>query len=157
MTDPLEQRTLQDYPVHIPALTRWSDNDMYGHLNNAVYYEVFDSAINGWLAENVALNYTETDVIGVVAESGCRFHGELAFPQALTVGLRVARLGRSSVVYDLALFEGASPDLDASARATCRWVHVYLDRSSKRSTEIPTGLHQLMEHALGATNELQNA
>jgi acyl-CoA thioester hydrolase len=148
MADPLEQYPLQDYPVRLPALTRWSDNDMYGHLNNAIYYELFDSAINTWLAESAGVSYAETDVIGVVAESGCRFHGELAFPQSLTVGLRISRLGRSSVVYRLGLFGGTSPAPDELPSATCRWVHVYIDRASRRSVEIPGKLRAAMQQAI---------
>src|SRR3954464_14869038 len=84
--------TLSDFPVHRPVTTRWSDNDMYGHLNNAVYYELFDSAINGWQAEHVTIDPMTDATQGVVAESGCVFFAEVGFPSSLVVGLRVTRL-----------------------------------------------------------------
>jgi acyl-CoA thioester hydrolase len=88
--------TLDDFPVQRSVTTRWSDNDMYGHLNNAVYYELFDTAVNGWLAAQSGIDAASTPELGVVAESGCTFHREIGFPEPVTVGLRVERLGRSS-------------------------------------------------------------
>jgi len=94
--------TSRDFPVHWPVLTRWADNDMFGHLNNAVYYQLFDTAINGWINTNVAIDPVTTSAQGIVAESGCRYFSELHFPQELVVGVAVARLGNSSVTYRLA-------------------------------------------------------
>ena len=111
--DPREL-TLADFPVHRPVTTRWSDNDMYGHLNNAVYYELFDSAINGWQAEHVTVDPMTDATQGVVAESSCAFYAEVAFPAPLVVGVRVVRLGRSSVTYELGLF--VDPERSAVAR-----------------------------------------
>lgn len=139
----LSAATLAEFGVRFVATTRWSDNDMYGHLNNAVYYELFDAAINGWLAERQEA-FETTDVIGVVAESACRFFGELAFPGEVTVALAVARLGNSSVTYRLGLFDGADPAEDAPAAAVGHWVHVYLDRQSRQSVPIPAALRELM-------------
>ena len=154
MSDPLDRRPLETYPVRRPMQTRWSDNDMYGHLNNAAYYAIFDTAINGWLAENTGLDHVADEVLGVVAESACRFHGELGFPEPITVGLRVERLGRSSISYDLALFRGAEPADDASPSATCRWVHVYIDRRTRKSTVIPDALRSV---AVDAMTEVRGA
>lgn len=129
---------LADFPVHWPVTTRWSDNDMFGHLNNAVYYELFDSAINGWLAQAAKVDPVMSDTPGVVAESGCRFFRELQFPDPLVVGIRVTRLGRSSVTYQLAL-SNAGHDEDEVA-ALGHWVHVYVDRETRRPTQIPAAL-----------------
>jgi acyl-CoA thioester hydrolase len=107
----------------VPATTRWSDNDMYGHLNNAVYYELFDSAINGWLITGAGVDVMALPELGVVAESGCRYFRELEYPRALDVGVRVERLGRSSITYALGLFDAEADELAALGH----WVHVYID------------------------------
>ncbi|MGW5240490.1 acyl-CoA thioesterase [Monashia sp. NPDC004114] len=141
--------TLADFPVHQPVTTRWSDNDMYGHLNNAVYYELFDSAINGWQSAHVPVSPTTDPTQGVVAESGCTFYGEVAFPTALVVGLRVARLGTSSVTYELGLFvdPDREPGADPSIKALAHWVHVEIDSATRRPTPIPDELRALMRSA----------
>ena len=145
--------TLADFPVHQPVTTRWSDNDMYGHLNNAVYYELFDSAINGWQSEHVTLDPTRDPTQGVVDESRCVFYGEVAFPTPLVVGLRVVRIGTSSVTYELGLF--ADPERagghDPAIKALAQWVHVEIDTLTRRPTPIPDHLRALMRSAeLGA-------
>ena len=99
--------TSRDFPVHWPVLTRWADNDMFGHLNNAVYYQLFDTAINGWIQTNVTLDPVTASAQGIVAESGCRYFSELHFPERLAVGVAVTRLGNSSVTYRLGVFRGA--------------------------------------------------
>jgi acyl-CoA thioester hydrolase len=143
--------TLADFPVCRPVTTRWSDNDMYGHLNNAVYYELFDSAINAWQAEHVALDPTTDQTQGVVAESGCAFYGEVAFPQPLVVGLRITRLGRSSVVYELGLFLDPQHSRgDDAIKALGHWVHVEIDARSRRPTPIPDHLRAVLETAVVA-------
>ncbi|WP_409427884.1 acyl-CoA thioesterase [Mycobacterium sp. SMC-11] len=145
-----EGLTSQDFPVHWPVLTRWADNDMFGHLNNAVYYQLFDTAINGWIAAHVDIDPVAAPELGVVAESGCRFLGELAFPDRLVVGLAVTRLGRSSVTYRLALFRAPETGVDAAAvpiAALGHWVHVYIDRSSRRPVPIPDGIRALLATA----------
>jgi len=129
-----------DYPVHWPVTTRWADNDMFGHLNNAVYYALFDSAINGWINTTCGINPLTAPWLGVVAESGCRYFAELKFPDPLTVGLAVTRLGNSSVTYRLALF-GAGED----AAAVGHWVHVYVDRTTRRPVPIPAEIRSLLQ------------
>src|SRR6202020_693906 len=99
--------TSRDFPVHWPVLTRWADNDMFGHLNNAVYYQLFDTAINGWIQTNVTLDPVTASAQGIVAESWCRYFSELHFPEPLAVGVAVTRLGNSSVTYRLGVFLGA--------------------------------------------------
>ena len=124
--------TSRDFPVHWPVLTRWADNDMFGHLNNAVYYQLFDTAINGWIQTNVTLDPVTTSAQGIVAESGCRYFSELHFPERLVVGVAVTRLGNSSVTYRLGVFRGlersaageeAEPQADRRGRALGARLH----------------------------------
>ena len=143
-----EGLTSHDFPVHWPVLTRWADNDMFGHLNNAVYYQLFDTAINGWIAAHVpAVDPVATPELGVVAESGCRFLGELAFPDRLAVGLAVTRLGRSSVTYRLALFRAPEDEGPVPLAALGHWVHVYVDRTTRRPVPIPEEIRALLATA----------
>ncbi len=135
--------TSDDFPVLWPVETRWADNDMFGHLNNAVYYQLFDTAINAWINTGTGLDPLTTPALGIVAESGCRYFSELHFPESLTVGLAVTRLGRSSVTYRLGVFRGN----DGEARAITalgHWVHVYVDRTSRASVPIPDGIRSLL-------------
>lgn len=147
MTNPAlpEQRprpTVGDFPALRRATTRWADNDMYGHLNNAVYYQLFDAAINGWIIEESSSDPLHMKALGVVAESGCAYFSQLSFPEPLAVGLRIKRLGRSSVTYDLAIFPERAVDTDPIA-AQGHWVHVYIDRLSRRPVDIPDELRRL--------------
>ena len=137
--------TSRDFPVLWPVLTRWADNDMFGHLNNAVYYQLFDTAINGWIQTNVELDPVATTVQGIVAESGCRYFSELHFPERLVVGLAVTRLGRSSVTYRLGIFRAAEEPQPVAALG--HWVHVYIDRSSRRPVPIPDAIRSLLSTA----------
>ncbi len=141
---------LADFPVHRPVTTRWSDNDMYGHLNNAVYYELFDSAINGWLAEHVTIDPLTDPTQGVVAESGCTFLAEVAFPAPLVVGLRVVRLGSSSATYQLGLFDDPEQGVEVAPelKALGHWVHVEINATSRRPHPLPEQLRTLLESAL---------
>ena len=127
-----------DYVVS--ATTRWSDNDMYGHLNNAVYYELFDSAINEWLISGAGIDVMALPERGVVAESGCRFFQELEYPGKLDVGVRVERIGRSSITYALGLF---SADREHVA-ALGHWVHVYIDRVSRSPVPVPVAVRAFL-------------
>lgn len=108
--------------------TRWMDNDLYGHMNNVVHYALFDTAVNGWLIEQGALDLQKGDEIGLVVETGCRYFREMAFPDVVTAGLRVARLGTSSVRYEVGLFRNG----EDTAAAEGFFVHVYVDRASRR-------------------------
>lgn len=125
--------TRADFPVLRAIATRWMDNDVYGHVNNAHYYSYFDTAVNGWLMEATATDIRALPAIGVVAETSCRYLQSISFPQALEVGLALEHLGRSSVVYRLALFAAA----DAQPAALGRFVHVYVDAVSRRSVPVP--------------------
>ena len=113
--------------------TRWADNDAYGHVNNTVYYEWFDSAVNAWLIQQGLLDIAHGNPIALVAETRCTFGAPLAFPQAVDVGLAIAALGRSSIRYRIGVFaEGAD-----SAAAEGEFVHVVVDRMTRRPAEIP--------------------
>ena len=132
-TEKAPRETRSRYPRLVPLATRWGDNDVYGHVNNVVYYAFFDTAVNGILVEAGALDIADGLVIGLVVETGCRYFAPVAFPDALTAGVRVARLGRSSVRYEVALF---APDSDEAA-AQGHFVHVYVDRTTRRPVPLP--------------------
>jgi acyl-CoA thioester hydrolase len=124
------------YRVFRPIGTRWMDNDAYGHINNVVYYSFFDTAVNGYLIEAGALQIETSPVIGLVIETRCNYFAPLAFPQAVEAGLRVAHVGRSSVRYEVGLF-GADEPLTAAAG---HFIHVYVDRATRRPTPLPPAL-----------------
>jgi acyl-CoA thioester hydrolase len=121
--------------------TRWNDNDVYGHVNNVEYYAFFDTVINAYLIEEGGLDIHRGEVIGLCAESHCEFRAPLAFPETVTAGLRVAHLGNSSVRYEIALF-GESQDDPA---ATGWFVHVFVDRETRRPAEMPPRLRSALE------------
>jgi acyl-CoA thioester hydrolase len=143
--------TSRDFPVHWPVLTRWTDNDMFGHLNNAVFYEFFDTAINGWINTSTGIDPLNAPWLDLVAESGCRYFSELRFPDPLVIGLTVARLGRTSVRYRLGVFQTALAEPPGDAvhpiAALGHWVHVYVDRTSRRPVPIPDAIRSLLETA----------
>jgi len=121
--------------------TRWMDNDAYGHVNNVVYYSWFDTAVNAYLIEHGVLDIHHGEAIGLVVETQCNYFSPLAFPQTVEAGLRVARLGSSSVRYEVALF---AQDQDLCA-ARGHFVHVYVDRVSRRPVSLAPPLQQLLE------------
>ena len=121
--------------------TRWMDNDVYGHVNNVVYYSFFDTAVNGHLIDAGALQIEASPVIGLVIETHCNYYAPLAFPQAVDAGLRVAHIGRSSVRYEVGLF-GAG---EALAAAAGHFVHVYVDRLTRRPSSLPAALLAALE------------
>lgn len=125
--------TRADYVHFHQHSTRWGDNDSYGHLNNAVHLMIIDSTVNAWLIGRGLLRPLHSAAIGLVVENGCRYHAELAYPQDLTAGLRVAHIGRSSVRYEVGLFGAA----DDRAAAEGFLVHVYVDAASRRPVPLP--------------------
>lgn len=129
---------VRDFPVRWPVQTRWTDNDMFGHLNNAVYYAMWDSAINAWLAQQTGADPMKDAAFPVVAESSCRYVSELGYPDDLVAGIGVERLGSSSVTLRLALYSASATDADPVA-AVGRWVHVYVDRATRKPTPMPPG------------------
>ncbi len=140
-----------DFPVLWPVGTRWADNDMFGHLNNAVYYQLFDTAINAWINTSTGLDPMGTPALGIVAESGCRYFSELHFPDDLLVGIAVTRLGRSSVTYRLGVLRAhqKKPEQDRAQPITAlgHWVHVYVDRASRKPVAIPDAIRSLLSTA----------
>ena len=131
--DSPESLRREDFPVLRELPTRWNDDDTYGHVNNVVHYQLFDTAVNGWLIEAGGTDIRRLPAIGLVVETQCRYLAELRFPEVVTAGLRLERLGNSSVVYQLALF-GAVREAPA---AVGRFVHVYVDRDTRRPTPVP--------------------
>ncbi|MFN2518119.1 MAG: acyl-CoA thioesterase [Jatrophihabitantaceae bacterium] len=121
-----------DFRVLRALPTRWSDDDTYGHLNNVVHYALFDTAVNGWLIEASGVDIRALPAIGLVVETSCRYFGELRFPEVVTAGLALEHLGTSSVIYRLALFGAAE-----EPAAVGRFVHVYVEPSTRRSLPVP--------------------
>ena len=130
------------YKVFRDIGTRWSDNDVYGHVNNVIYYSWFDTAVNGLLIERGALDIYGGDVIGLVIETQCHYFAPLAFPQAIVAGIRVAKIGTSSVRYEVALF---SEDASQPCAAKGHFIHVYVGRASRRPTPLPPQLLCVLE------------
>jgi acyl-CoA thioester hydrolase len=129
-----------DYRHFLAITTRWMDNDVYGHVNNVVYYSYFDTVVNRYLIESGALDIASSPVIGLVVETGCRYAKPLAFPETVTAGLRVARLGASSVRYEVGLFR--EDDDDAAAEG--HFIHVYVDRATRRPAPLPEELRRAL-------------
>ncbi len=131
----------ENYRDFIQIPTRWMDNDVYGHINNVVYYSYFDTAVNGFLMREAGLDYRSSEAVGVVAETGCSFHGEIAFPDTLDVGIRVSRLGTSSVTYEIGIF---CQGRDEPA-ATGHFVHVYVRHGEMTPVPIPDKARAALE------------
>lgn len=124
--------------------TRWLDNDAYGHVNNTVYYSWFDTAVNQYLIEHGVLDVAHGAVIGLVAETQCNYFSAMAFPDLVHVGLRVAGLGSSSVRYEIGIFRNDEP----LASAQGHFVHVYVDRDTRRPTALPSPLRDVLSGLL---------
>jgi acyl-CoA thioester hydrolase len=143
MTRPTPE--LHDSYRHFQAIpTRWADNDIYGHVNNVVYYSYFDTVVNQYLIEQGALDLVKSPVIGLVVETQCEYFAPLSFPDVVHAGLRVAKVGNSSVRYEIGLFRNE----EKTASAQGYFVHVYVDRASRRSTAVPAGMRAALEKLL---------
>lgn len=129
------------YKVFRTLGTRWMDNDAYGHVNNVVYYSWFDTAVNAYLIEQGVLDIERGAIIGLVVETQCNYFAPLAFPQTVEAGLRVARLGSSSVRYEVGLFAQGEP----WSAARGHFVHVYVDRQSRQPTPLPANFKTVLE------------
>lgn len=129
-----------DYPWLTTLGTRWMDNDIYGHVNNVVYYSYFDTAIARYLMGEGGLDPWSAGVVGMAVDTGCRFHSSLAFPDTVHAGLRVAHLGNSSVRYEIGIFRND----DAQAAADGHFVHVFVERASQRPTPIPASIREAL-------------
>lgn len=139
-----QSRHRSAYRVFRPIGTRWADNDVYGHVNNVVYYSWFDTAVNAYLIEQGALDIHAGAVIGLVIETQCNYFAPLAFPETVEAGLRVAHLGRSSVRYEVGLFAQGQD----TAAACGHFVHVYVDRETRRPVPLPAALKTTLETLL---------
>jgi len=135
-------RTLRrdDFAVLRPLQTRWADIDTYSHINNAVHYELMDTAVNGWLVEATGTDIRRLDAVGWVVETSCQYLAQLHFPTVVDVGIALGRLGRTSVVYRLALF---GEELDPVAAG--RFVHVYVDREDHTPAPVPEVIRRALE------------
>jgi len=130
-----------EYRAFRPLGTRWMDNDMYGHANNVVYYSWFDTVVNGYLIEHGALDVEHGQIIGLVVETHCNYFAPLQFPQQIEGGLRVASSGRSSVRYEIGVFAHGEP----LTAARGHFVHVYVDRVTRRPAPLPADLVRVLE------------
>jgi acyl-CoA thioester hydrolase len=129
------------YPHFLTIPTRWMDNDVYGHVNNVVYYSYFDTVVNEYLIRAGVLDYAAGETIGLVVETQCNYFAPLAFPERVDAGLRVARLGGSSVRYEVGLFKEGGDE----ACAQGHFVHVYVDRVTRRPASLPAALRAALE------------
>ena len=138
--------TRADYPHTLAIPTRWMDNDIYGHVNNVVYYSYFDTVINAYLIEPGGLDIHGGAVVGVCAESSCRYRAAFAFPEPVEAGLRVGHLGRTSVRYEIGLFKAGQEQ----AAAQGHFVHVFVDRESRAPVPIPERIRAALERIRSA-------
>ncbi len=135
-----------DYPHFLAIPTRWMDNDIYGHVNNVVYYSYFDTVINEYLVREGGLDIHGGEVVGVCAESRCNFRDSFAFPETVEAGLRVGHLGRRAVRYEIGLFK-AGADVPA---AEGHFVHVFVDRATMTPVAIPEAIRTALERLKAA-------
>jgi acyl-CoA thioester hydrolase len=140
--EPLKAR--ESYRVWRRIGTRWADNDVYGHVNNVIYYAWFDTAVNGWLLDQGLLDIGEGEPIGLVVETGCRYARPLAFPQPVELGLAIEKIGKSSVRYRLGVFTENSSEPAAEGH----FAHVYVGRESRRPVDLPPGWRMKLEQIL---------
>ncbi|GGK34589.1 acyl-CoA thioesterase [Salinarimonas ramus] len=137
------QRPNRDaFAIYRPIQTRWMDNDVYGHVNNVVYYSYFDTAVNGWYVDEGLLDIATSPVIGLVVETACSYFESVAFPDALEAGIAVERLGTSSVTYAVGIFKAGAP----CAAAAGRFTHVFVSRENGRPVAIPDEMRSALEH-----------
>jgi len=133
-----------DYRHFLAIPTRWMDNDIYGHVNNVVYYAYFDTVINEYLIREGELDIHKGDIVGFAVETGCRFHHSFSFPEMIEAGLAVERIGRSSVTYRVGLFAESAEEAGADGH----FVHVFVNRVENKPVEIPANLRRAMEKLL---------
>lgn len=144
-----QPRGREEYAVFTPIQTRWLDNDVYGHVNNVVYYSYFDTAVNQYLIEQGVLDYAEGATIGLVVETGCQYFSSIAFPDRLEAGIRVAHIGRSSVRYEVGIFKAG----EALTSAAGHFVHVYVDSRSRRPVTLPDAFRNVLTPLLAVATQ----
>ena len=133
-----------DYPVFYPLTTRWSDNDIYGHVNNVVYYSYFDTVANRYLIEEGGMDINDAAIVGYVVNSGCQYLSPITYPEPIEAGLRVEKLGNSSVQYGIAIFREGEEEPAAFGH----FVHVFVERAANKSVPIPPPLRTALERIL---------
>ncbi|UYO94043.1 acyl-CoA thioesterase [Pollutimonas sp. M17] len=136
-----QPRPRGDFRLFLPIGTRWMDNDVYGHINNVTYYSFFDTAVNRYLMDSGVLDIARSQVIGLVVETGCHYFASLAFPDDIEAGIRLARMGNTSVRYEVGIFKKGA-ELTA---AHGHFVHVYVDQASRRPVPLPGELRRALE------------
>jgi len=132
------------YKTFVTIPTRWADNDIFGHMNNVVHYALFDTAVNTWLITRGVLDIHHGEQVGLIVETGCRYFAEMAFPDVVTAGIRVARLGTSSVRYELGLFRND----DEEAAAEGFFIHVYVEKATRKPQPLNAPLRAALETIL---------
>jgi len=141
MSQDLKTLTRQDF-VHFMAIpTRWMDNDVYGHVNNVNYYSYFDTVVNQYLIEQGVLDIQKSPVVGLVVQTGCSYFSSIAFPDLIHAGLRVTKLGHSSVRYEVGLFKNEDQQVSAAGH----FIHVYVDRQTQRPVSLPEPLRAVLQ------------
>jgi len=136
-----KKRLVRDYfSVLMPVSTRWSDNDVYGHVNNVVYYSYFDTAVNEYLIAQGVLDIENSPVVGLVIETRCQYFSSIKFPDRIQIGMRVAKIGNSSVQYELGVFANDQTEVSALGH----FVHVYVDRQTNRPISIPDNFRKVL-------------
>jgi acyl-CoA thioester hydrolase len=140
-----------DYKYFYPITTRWMDNDIYGHVNNVTYYSYFDTAVNTYLIEQAGLNIKDAPIVGYVVNSSCNYLSSLAFPDEIEAGLRVNKIGNSSVTYGVGIFKKGEDKICAYGD----FVHVFVNRAENKSVAIPEQIRKALEGLL-ITNENNN-
>ena len=146
-----DRPTRDDYVAWRQATTRWADDDVYGHMNNARYFELLDTAVNAYLAEATGVNIRELAAIGVVVEVSCRYFREMGYPAPVDMGLVVEKVGGTSVIYRIGLFQGD----DAEANAEGRFVHVYVDNApgNRKVARVPEEIRSVVEPLLRPSSD----
>ncbi|WP_168377752.1 acyl-CoA thioesterase [Acinetobacter cumulans] len=139
-----ETKRRQNYRFLFPIQTRWADNDMYGHVNNVTYYSYFDTAANALLIQHAGFDLQNTPIIGLVVDSACSFLHELSYPEIIEVGVAIEKIGNSSLRYDLAIFKQGQNE----AAAQGHFVHVFVDRQTRKSTSIPDDMRDALTQFL---------
>ena len=139
-----ETKRRQNYRFLFPIQTRWADNDMYGHVNNVTYYSYFDTAANALLIQHAGFDLQNTPIIGLVVDSACSFLQELSYPEIIEVGVAIEKIGNSSLRYDLAIFKQGQNE----AAAQGHFVHVFVDRQTRKSTSIPDDMRNALTQFL---------
>ncbi|RDV24822.1 acyl-CoA thioesterase [Alteromonas aestuariivivens] len=136
--------SLADYPYQVEIASRWQDNDMYGHINNVVYYGFFDTAVNRFLVERGQLNIHHGNAIALVVSSQCQYITPASYPETIYVGLRVIKIGRSSVTYGLSVYAGESRRRVAHGQ----FVHVFVERSTDKAIPIPARVREALDEIM---------